>query len=654
MCGLAGILSISQAPTESVLSSMANAIHHRGPDDQGIWIDSSTGIGLSHARLAIVDLSPAGHQPMQSLSGRFVIAFNGEVYNHLDLRNELNQAREFSWRGHSDTETLLAGFEIWGVEETIKKAVGMFAIAVWDKDQKNLTLIRDRLGEKPLYFGWQNDIFFFGSELKALKAHPLFDSSINRDAITLFLRHSCIPAPFSIYKNINKLIPGGMVTISLQDKNLSIRSYWSAADAANTGIANRLEQNDEVAVDLLDDILRDAVKLQMAADVPLGAFLSGGIDSSTIVALMQAQSTEPVKTFSIGFHEEQYNEAHFAKEVAAHLGTQHTELYVKPEDALEVIPKLAKLYDEPFADVSQIPTYLVAKLARQHVTVSLSGDAGDELFCGYNRYLLTEKIWRHLGKTPRWLRKFIASVITSVSAENINKISRIIFSVLPKKYSLLGNQIGDKLHKGANVIVAENNFDLYRRLVSLIPNPEEYVIGSHEPSSVFSEPNHLPASNIEQMMLTDIKSYLSDDILVKVDRAAMGVSLETRVPFLDHRVVEFAWRIPLSQKLRDGKGKWLLRQVLYKYVPKSMIERPKMGFGVPIAIWLRGPLKEWAEKLINEERLKKEGFLQPEPVRKLWKEHLSGQRNWQYQLWHILMFQLWLENQNLDNGNGTA
>lgn len=649
MCGLTGVLSANNIPTTSVLSAMTNAIHHRGPDDQGVWIDSTAGIGLAHARLAIVDLSPAGHQPMGFLSGRFVIAFNGEIYNHLELRTELEKNNpRINWKGHSDTETLLAGFDYWGIRETIKRSVGMFAIAVWDKEENNLTLIRDRLGEKPLYYGWQEDIFFFGSELKALTAHPSFNCSINRDAIALFLRHSYIPAPHSIYQNIYKLMPGSLATISIANPTPTIEYYWSASQVAKDGISNPLPEDEKANINALEKTLLGAIKLQMAADVPLGAFLSGGIDSSTVVALMQAQSARPIKTFSIGFHEKQYNEAHYAKAVADHLGTEHTEFYATPEDALEVIPKLAELYDEPFADVSQIPTYLVSKLARQHVTVSLSGDAGDELFCGYNRYLLTNRIWRYLGKMPLWTRNIISSCILFLSPSTIDAVAEPIFRLLPKKYKSLSNQLGDKLHKSANVIKAKDGADLYRRFISLIQDPENYVIGSSE--SATTPPginNELQSNNdLEQMMLTDILGYLPNDILTKVDRAAMGVSLETRVPFLDHRVVEFAWRIPMKHKIHNSEGKWILKQILFKYVPKDLIERPKMGFGVPIDSWLRGPLRGWAAALLSTERLKREGFLQSTEVQKLWQEHLLGYRNWQYQLWNILMFQLWLEKHN--------
>ncbi|WP_079202248.1 asparagine synthase (glutamine-hydrolyzing) [Pseudomonas sp. CC6-YY-74] len=651
MCGFTGYLGhghwceSEQAP--KTLALMANTIISRGPDDFGIWQDEVAGIGLAHRRLSIVDLTPAGHQPMFSVSERYVIAFNGEIYNHLALRAELERtAARVSWRGHSDTETLLAGFDVWGIQKTLERAIGMFAFAVWDRQTNTLMLARDRLGEKPLYYGWMNGTFLFGSELKALKAHPVWSGEIDRGALSLYMRHNYIPAPYSIYKGISKLRPGCLLTISLKQREPRIVTYWSGAKVAVKGVANIFTGSATQAVDDLETLLKDAVRQQMMADVPLGAFLSGGVDSSTVVALMQAQSSRPVQTFTIGFNEEGYNEAVHAKAVAKHLGTDHTELYVTAEQALAVIPRLPTLYDEPFSDSSQIPTFLVSQLARQHVTVSLSGDAGDELFCGYNRYQMTANLWSKLATVPLPLRKLAARWLTSISPQSWDKLAGGLASLVPRSARL--SNVGDKLHKGAEVLSSESADALYLGLVSHWHDPASIVIGGHEPATLLT--GDLPAleglDDVQRMMALDMLNYLPDDILTKVDRAAMGVSLETRVPFLDHRVVEFAWSLPQSMKLRDGQAKWALRQVLYRHVPKALIERPKMGFGVPIDSWLRGPLREWAENLLSETRLKREGFFNPAPIRQKWAEHLSGQRNWQYHLWDVLMFQAWFDEQS--------
>lgn len=620
-----------------MLGRMGEAIAHRGPDDSGVWLDVGAGIGLSYRRLSILELSPAGHQPMVSASGRYVIAFNGEIYNHLDLRLQLGDR---AWRGHSDTETLLAGFEIWGIEQTLQRAVAMFAIALWDRDTRTLTLARDRLGEKPLYYGWQGGVFLFGSELKALKQHPAFVGEVDREALALYLRYCCVPAPRSIYRGVCKLAPGTLLRVCASDRQLpEPKQFWSLKDVIEHGQRELFQGSDAEAVAVLEAKLLDAVRLQQIADVPLGAFLSGGIDSSTVVALMQAQSRRPVRTFTIGFQEAGYNEAEHAKAVARHLGTNHTELYVTPAQAQAVIPRLATLYDEPFADSSQIPTSLVSQMAREHVTVSLSGDAGDELFGGYNRYAWATKILQY----PRPLRKLLAHGFTALSPSAWNWLYRALAPVLPK--SMRFALPGDKAHKLASILGAESQAAIYRGLVSTWPAPAEVVLGSEEPATLLDDRASWGdvAALEHRMMALDAMTYLPDDILVKVDRAAMGVSLETRVPFLDHRVVEFAWQLPLSMKIRDGQGKWLLRQVLYKYVPKELIERPKMGFGVPIDAWLRGPLREWAEALLDEARLRREGYFRPEPIRKKWREHLSGRRYWQYYLWDVLMFQAWRE-----------
>jgi asparagine synthase (glutamine-hydrolysing) len=657
MCGFAGFIAyggVSDQVGRDIGSKMASSIFHRGPDDGGLWLDCAAGVVLAHRRLAILDMSAAGHQPMASFSGRYVIVFNGEIYNHLSVRQELEVSRHsaaHNWKGHSDTETLLAAIEQWGIEQALQKFIGMFALVVWDRELHKLLLARDRMGEKPLYYGWQGSgtkrIFLFGSELKALRAHPDFRAEIDRDAIALQARHNYIPAPYTIYRGIRKLAPGHVLElpfddgVAFQDEAPPSRAYWSLDEALKVGRDNFFSGNDTEAIDSLDLLLRDAIGQQMLADVPLGAFLSGGIDSSTVVGIMQSLSARPVKTFTIGFDEAGMNEAVFAKEVSRSLRTDHTELYVTSQMAMDVIPQLADLYDEPFSDSSQIPTYLVSKLAKQHVTVSLSGDAGDELFCGYSRYKTAAKLWEYLERVPRPIRVSTAGAIRSLSVETWSKIGSPIGRLLK---SAPGN-IGDRAYKFAELLTESDRSHVYRRLISHWTESDQLVLGARESVNYFSAtaPADAASSFYDQMMTADMHTYLPDDILTKVDRAAMGVSLETRVPFLDHRVVELAARMPLHMKLRDGQGKWILRQVLYRYVPKDLIERPKMGFGVPIDTWLRGPLRGWAEDLLDERRLREEGFFNPEAVRVKWDEHCSGRRNWQYHLWDILMFQAWLD-----------
>ncbi len=643
MCGLAGLFNQgSILKQKSSVKSMIDKIQHRGPDDSGVWVDQDAGIELAHCRLSIIDPSPAGHQPMESASGRYVIVYNGEIYNHLALRESLASDGFFvEWKGRSDTETMLSCIEAWGIESALRRTVGMFAMAVWDKKRGELTLARDRIGEKPIYYGWQDEVFLFGSELKAIKAYSAFNASIDRDALHLYARYNYIPAPYTIYQGISKLMPGSMLTVSNSFDELKVRDYWSSECLKN----KIFEGSPEEAVSSLESLLMSAVDQQMIADVPLGAFLSGGIDSSTIVALMQAQSNKKIKTFSIGVDEDLYNEAEHAKAVASHLGTDHTELYVSDKECMSVIPRLPVLYDEPFADSSQIPTFLVSQLARQHVAVSLSGDAGDELFAGYNRYAITAKTWGKISCLPLSLRRGTASMITSISPASWNRMANILKKIFP----VFGDwvNVGDKLHKGASVITAQDVKDLYVRLVSQWQQPGSIVIGGK--SSLLQRVDDMSLFNslndIERMMLVDLLTYLPDDILCKVDRAAMGVSLETRVPFLDHRVVEFAWQLPLEYKLRENQTKWVLKQVLYRYIPKELVERPKMGFGIPIGEWLRGPLREWAEELLCERRLRNEGYFNADPILKKWNEHLSGRRDWQHQLWNVLMFQAWLDAQ---------
>ncbi len=646
MCGLAGFVDaqhvLSVADAEMVLGRMADAIVHRGPDDRGLWWDAAAGVSLGHRRLSILDLSPAGQQPMLSACGRYAIAFNGEIYNHLEMRAELEAAGAApSWRGHSDTETILAAVAHWGLESSLQRMIGMFALSLWDRERGTLYLARDRLGEKPLYYGWLGQTFVFASELKALRAHPHWLGDIDRNALALFLRYSYIPAPYSIYQGVRKLLPGCVLTFSNAGAGVA-RPYWSAVEIAQAGSRTPFSGDERSASDVLETLLARSVQRQMMADVPLGAFLSGGVDSSVIVALMQRQSRRPVKTFTIGFHEDGYNEAEHAKAVAKHLGTEHTELYVTAQQSMDVIPRLPQLYDEPFADSSQIPTFLLAQLARQHVTVSLSGDGGDELFGGYNRYFMGRSLWRKARRIPRAARLGLAAGMEAMAPETWNRAFALIHPLLPGRLRYANP--GDKLHKLAEVLGASDADGFYRGLVSLWKQPESVVIGGHEPMTLGGCPQQIEDFT-ERMMFLDLVSYLPDDILVKVDRAAMGVSLETRVPLLDHEVVEFAWQVPLSMKVRNGQGKWLLRQVLYKHVPRELIERPKMGFGIPLDRWLRGPLRDWADALLDEGRLRREGFFEAAPIREKWQEHLSGRRNWQHHLWIILMFQAWLEHE---------
>jgi asparagine synthase (glutamine-hydrolysing) len=641
MCGFSGFLTrVNYSDSsEKLLYAMCDAMKHRGPDDRGIWYDAEAGIALAHTRLAVVDLSPAGHQPMVFASGRYVIAFNGEIYNHLKLRKQL---KIDSWHSHSDTETLLAGFEAWGIEETIVRTIGMFAFALWDKHAHTLTLGRDRVGEKPLYYGWHDHVFLFGSELKALKIHPHFKKELDHGALTLFLRHNYIPAPHSIYRNMSKLQPGTLLHLSLKNPQPVLKNYWSAMSLVKAGTTTPFKGDAIDAVNELERLAKDAITQQMVADVPLGAFLSGGVDSSTVVALMQAQSSLPVRTFSIGFYEAQYNEAKYAKAVAEHLGTQHTELYITTDDVLAVIPKLAHLYDEPFADSSQIPTFLVSQLAKQQVTVALTGDAGDELFCGYNRYKVAAEYWGNMNKIPLAIRKVMAKLIRGVSPKTWDGFA----SAVP--FMSRHPQMGLKMHKGADLLASATLSEAYRRLTSHHDTPSSLLITKETEPHTFME-HHFAAltgiGEISQMMAMDLLSYLPDDILVKVDRAAMGVSLETRVPFLDHRLIEFAWTVPMSMKIKNGQNKWLLRHLLNRYVPSQLIERPKMGFGMPLSEWLRGPLQNWVDGLLDEPRLHQEGIFNPQPVCHMWQQHRQGKGNFAYLLWNILMFQVWLEQQ---------
>jgi asparagine synthase (glutamine-hydrolysing) len=599
---------------------------------------------------------------MTSANGRFVIAFNGEIYNHLDLRDDLRISRSGpDWRGHSDTESLLAAFEEWGVDATLNRLVGMFAIALWDRAEHTLYLARDRFGEKPLYYGWVRGAFAFASELKALKAYPGFDNPVCRKALTQYLRHVYVPAPWSIYAGIFKLEPGCLLEIKGGEKvpapseplrpparlgNISLRRWWALSDVVEAGARSRFSDEGE-ALGELEARLRDAVKDQSLADVPIGAFLSGGVDSSAIVAMLQQQVSRPVKTFTVGFEEAGFDESGHARAVARHLGTDHTELFVTSEEAQAVIPQLPSMYDEPFGDSSQIPTHLVCKAARQHVTVALSGDGGDEMFGGYNRYLWAPRIWRRLGWAPAVFRDMLGAAVTAIPEDTLDGLARIAGRFRAGSGRI--NRPGANVHKlGERITQTRSIDDLYRNLISEWHQPAELLSTSDgpvsEPDSILVDP--LPRSGVDdaalRMMYWDSISYLPNDILCKVDRAAMAVSLETRVPFLDHRVVEAAWRLPLAMRVRDGQGKWALRQLLYKHVPRELIERPKAGFAIPVGEWIRGPLNEWAEDLLDERALEAAGFLDPVPVRRVWKEHKSGRRDWTPRIWSMLMFQSWL------------
>lgn len=644
MCGFAGILAEQQslAVRADLLQCMGESIVHRGPDDQGIYTSADNCLGFVHRRLAILDLSEAGHQPMESVDQRYVIAFNGEIYNHLTLRQQLEQQFGSQWRGHSDTETLLEGFRCWGIEQTISRCVGMFAFALWDNTGRILTLGRDRVGEKPLYYGFCNGVFLFGSELKALKAHPAFDSRVNLAAVALMMRHKYIPAPFSIYQHLFKLLPGSLLTLSADkiQQGFNIKQYWSFDTAAEKARLHPFLGDKQDALIAIETQLKQAVSEQMLADVPLGAFLSGGTDSSLVAALMQAQAAQPVRTFTVGFNVAQYNEAEHAKAVAAHLGTNHTEIYVGERDALNVVPKLSTMYDEPFADSSQIPTYLIAAEARKHVTVALSGDAGDELFGGYTRYAHAEHLARKLEKIPQpcfaVLRQLKPLLNTDIWIEVEQLLSLDASGPISNCFSRLAELSSMSDFSGIYQHVMSTSKQPELLMKELLPRTETHRNNAGQSSQM---------DRFSWMMLADSKDYLPDDILVKVDRAAMATSLETRVPMLDHRFIELALSLPAHIKINNSIGKWPLKQILYKYVPKDLLERPKTGFGVPLENWLRGPLKDWAEALLDTNKLKQQGIFNPVRIRKYWQEHLSGQQNWQYLLWNLLMFQNWLEQQ---------
>lgn len=645
MCGLTGFWARHSSGPQlgAVAAAMAQRIRHRGPDDDGVWVDPEAGMAIAHRRLAILDLSPAGHQPMVSASGRWVLAFNGEIYNHLDLRRRLeSESTAPAWRGRSDTETLLAAIEAWGVDQTMRRSAGMFALVVWDRDERALWLARDRAGEKPLYYGWQGKSFLFGSELKALRAHPDFNAAIDRGALALLLRHNYIPAPNSIYAGIHKLPPGTWLRLGTGQREVEPVAYWSLAEAAERGMNAPFAGDDAAALAGLERCLGHAVRGQMVADVPLGALLSGGIDSTIVTSLMQANSNRPVRTFTIGFEEREYDEASNARAVAAHLGTEHTELRLSGSDALALIPQMPMMFDEPFADASQLPTHLVMKLARQHVTVALSGDGGDELFGGYSRYLVGPKVWDLIKHLPFGFRSALGNGLAALPAGPLNRFAGPMTRRLGVPFP------GDKAHKLGNCLQHVRNFDdLYVSLVSEWRNSDAMVVDGYFANNLLDNRDRWPDVHdpAARMMVLDGMTYLPDDILVKVDRASMSVSLETRAPFLDSEVMDFAWSLQMDTKLRDGRGKWLLRRLLDRYVPRQLTDRPKMGFGVPLDKWLRGPLREWGEGLVTEERLRTEGFFDAAPVREAWLRHQASEGAFGTRLWSVLMFQSWLENE---------
>ncbi len=648
MCGICGFFNphhhYSQEWMQSVSRHMTDTLVHRGPNDVGVWIDSRAGVALGHRRLSIQDLSSEGHQPMTSVCGRFLLSYNGEIYNFRELRKELER-HGFRFRGHSDTEVLLGAITEWGLEKTLRQIIGMFAIALWDREEESLTLVRDPVGKKPLYYGWCHDFFLFGSELKALRAHPQFDLPISPDALGLFIKYSWVPTPYSIYQGIRKLPPGHLVTVHSQStvENTSSHKYWSARAVAEKGEQVPFGGSLDDAANELEKILRDTVGCRMIADVSLGALLSGGLDSTIVVSLMQSMSHRPIKTFSIGFWESQYNEAQHAKDIACHLGTDHTELYVSPKEAQAVIPELPRIYDEPFADSSQMPTVLLSKLARQDVQVALSGDGGDELFAGYSKYPECMQRWKTWGNKPVWIRKRLADAMTymgrgSWSLFGSSNVSQSV--AIPKWQRFFA-----KLEKKSRWITACNPVDCVAKRHARCRQVRDYVQNAREVMSLLTTPGDWAdlTNPIQGMMYLDFVTFLTDDILVKVDRASMSVGLEVRCPLLDSRLVDFAWSLPISMRLHNHQGKYVLRQVLERYVPRDLTERPKKGFAVPVSDWVKGPLREWAESLLDERRLRQQGLLKPNAIRRIWRQHLTGWQDHDTLLWSILMFQAWYE-----------
>ena len=641
MCGFAGILTTAGLNRDELLNTalrMSGPIAHRGPDDSGVWADETAGIAFGFRRLAIVDLSPGGHQPMRSPSGRFVVAFNGEIYNFTDLRLEL-EAHGYRFRGQSDTEVVLAAFERWGVEDAARRFVGMFAIAVWDAERRQVSLLRDRLGKKPLFVYREPGLITFGSELKALLSGPSFDRTIDRAALAAYLRYLYVPAPRSIFQRAIKLLPAHILTISDPCRPLPTPlPYWSLKDVALAGLARPIDAPEAESIDELDALLSNAVRCRMHADVPLGALLSGGVDSSLIVALMQEAASSPVRTYTIGFDDGAFDEAPHAAAVAAHLGTDHTELQLTAGDARALVPGLPEIFDEPLADPSQLPTLLVSQLARRHVTVALCGDGGDEMFGGYNRYVYGTRMLPRVNRVPRILRQPVAAGIGSVPLSAWDRLSAMS-ALVP---GLSDQRFGERVHKLSTVMAADSVGGMYRSLLSAWQEPNDVVAVDGDPDDANEQilDGNRPFDLLDRMMLADQTRYLPDDLLAKVDRASMAVSLEVRAPLLDHRVVEFSWRLPQRLKVRGATGKWILRQLLHRRVPQSLVDRPKMGFSVPVERWLRGPLQSWARELLSADRLRDAG-LDPVSVDGAWRDLQEGRRQSAPALWAVLMFQAW-------------
>ena len=650
MCGITGFISpyLSKNSFQKNIECMTNKLEHRGPDDEGVWFDSDFGVALGHSRLSIIDLSIAGGQPMISACQRYYIVFNGEIYNHNSLRQELPES--IRWLGHSDTETLINAISKWGLKRTLRKILGMFAFALWDREQKKLTLVRDRLGEKPLYFGFKGNTMLFGSELKSIEAFPGTPLEVSRDSLEIYLRYGYVPAPYSIYKGIHKLSPGNFIEFSIENvktkKIPKSSTYWSFESIVKKQNYNQFIGSEIDATNQLDNLLKKSISGQLLGDVALGAFLSSGIDSSTVVSLMQHQSSNPINTFTIGFKEFGYDESKSAKKISSYLGTKHCELFLTPNDALNIIPSLPRIYDEPFSDVSQIPTFLISQFASNNVKVCLSGDGGDELFCGYSRHIAGPRIWRILKNIPFKLRKIISNFIQKIPPSRWDDFYYMCEVFLPKHLRI--NFPGIKIYKLSDLIKYDTLYEVYLSLISSWSSPQEIILNENQNKEFddvefrnikFGDTHH-------QMMCMDTLNYLPNDILVKIDRAAMASSLETRLPFLDHRIIEFAWKTPLNMKLKDNRSKWLLRQVLKRYLPENLIEGPKKGFSVPIAEWLKGPLKHWADDLLDEDLIFSQNYFSAKPIKIKWEEHLSGKQDWSKQLWTILMFQSWLQKKN--------